>query len=155
MKAKNNLLTSDSALIRDVRQMIEETRASVAAAVNTGLTMLYWRIGRRINQEILKDGRAEYGEAIVSTLSRQLQVAYGRGFSTKNLRHMLRFAEVFADEAIVSTLWRHLSWSHFKEIIYQKDALQRFEKDCQRYRQTRLVQRPGRGIGQSVRRIFQ
>jgi hypothetical protein len=155
MKAKNNLLTSDSALIRDVRQMIEETRASVAAAVNTGLTMLYWRIGRRINQEILKDGRAEYGEAIVSTLSRQLQVAYGRGFSTKNLRHMLRFTEVFADEAIVSTLWRHLSWSHFKEIIYQRDALQRFEKDCQRYRQTRLVQRPGRGIGQSVRRIFQ
>ena len=38
---------------------------------------------------------------------------------------MIRFAEVFADEAIVSTLWRQLSWSHFKEIIYQKDALQR------------------------------
>ena len=36
-----------------------------------------------------------------------------------------RFAEVFADESIVSTLWRQLSWSHFKEIIYQKDALQR------------------------------
>ena len=25
----------------------------------------------------------------------------------------------------VSTLWRQLSWSHFKKIIYQKDALQR------------------------------
>jgi len=59
------------------------------------------------------------------TLSRQLQVVYGRGFSAKNLRHMIRFAEVFADEDIVSTLWRQLSWSHFKEIIYQKDALQR------------------------------
>ena len=97
----------------------------MAATVNTGLTMLYWRIGRRINQDILKEGRAEYGEAIVSTLSRQLQVEYGRGFSAKNLRHMIHFAEVFADEAIVSTLWRQLSWSHFKEIIYQKDALQR------------------------------
>jgi hypothetical protein len=40
----------------------------VAAAVNTGLTMLYWRIGRRINQEVLKESRAGYGEAIVSTL---------------------------------------------------------------------------------------
>jgi hypothetical protein len=54
------------------------------------------------------------------TLSRQLQVVYGRGFSAKNLRHMIRFAEVFADEDIVSTLWRQLSWSHFKEIIYQQ-----------------------------------
>ncbi|RJQ85047.1 MAG: DUF1016 domain-containing protein [Desulfobacteraceae bacterium] len=125
MKAKKSLVTPDKSLIRDVRQMIEETRASVAAAVNTGLTMLYWRIGRRINQEILKEARAEYGEAIVATLSRQLQIEYGRGFSAKNLRHMIRFAEVFADEAIVSTLWRQLSWSHFKEIIYQKDALQR------------------------------
>jgi predicted nuclease of restriction endonuclease-like (RecB) superfamily len=112
-------------LVRDIRHLIEEARQSVAAAVNTGLTMLYWHIGQRVRQEILKDGRAEYGEAIVSTLSRQLQVEYGRGFSAKNLRHMIRFAEVFADEAIVSTLWRQLSWSHFKEIIYQKDALQR------------------------------
>ena len=38
---------------------------------------------------------------------------------------MIRFTEVFGDEAIVSTLWIQLSWSHFKEIIYQKDALQR------------------------------
>jgi predicted nuclease of restriction endonuclease-like (RecB) superfamily len=125
MKGKNKLITTDKALIRDVRRMIEKARASVAAAVNTGLTMLYWRIGRRINREILKEGRAQYGEAIVSTLSRQLLVEYGRGFSAKNLRHMIRFAEVFADETIVSTLWRQLSWSHFKEIIYQKDALQR------------------------------
>ncbi len=37
----------DKSLIRDVLQMIEETRASVAAAVNTGLTMLYWRVLRK------------------------------------------------------------------------------------------------------------
>ncbi|MBW2708001.1 MAG: DUF1016 family protein [Deltaproteobacteria bacterium] len=125
MKDKKNLAIADKSLIRDVRRMIKEARESVAVAVNTGLTMLYWRIGGRISKEILKDSRAEYGEAIVSTLSRQLQVEYGRGFSEKNLRHMIHFAEVFADESIVSTLWRQLSWSHFKEIIYQKDVMRR------------------------------
>ncbi len=40
-------------LLGDIRKMIEETRAGVAATVNAGLTMLYWRIGSRINQEIL------------------------------------------------------------------------------------------------------
>lgn len=62
------------------------------------MTMLYWRIGRWMNQEILKEVRAEYGEAIVSTLSRQLQVEYGRGFSTKNLRHMIRFTKALKKE---------------------------------------------------------
>jgi len=33
---------------------------------------------------------------------------------------MIRFAEVFADESISSTLWRQAIWSNFKEIIYQK-----------------------------------
>ena len=42
MKGKKNFAIADKSLIRDVRQMIEETRTSVAAAVNTGLTMLYW-----------------------------------------------------------------------------------------------------------------
>jgi predicted nuclease of restriction endonuclease-like (RecB) superfamily len=125
MTPQESLLAADKALIYDVRQMIEEARASVAVAVNAGLTILYWRIGRRINEEFFRNGRAEYGMDIVSTLSRQLEIEYGRGFSAKNLHHMIRFAEVFSDEAIVSTLWRQLSWSHFKEIIYLKDDLQR------------------------------
>jgi predicted nuclease of restriction endonuclease-like (RecB) superfamily len=52
-------------------------------------------------------------------------VEQGRGFSTKNLRHMVRFAEAFPDVEIVSTLSRQLAWSHFLEIIYIKDNLKR------------------------------
>ncbi|MFZ1463300.1 MAG: PDDEXK nuclease domain-containing protein, partial [Anaerolineae bacterium] len=112
-------------LLEDLRQMIEETRQGVATTVNAALTMLYWRIGKRINEEILKGARAEYGEQIVSTLSRQLEAEYGRGFSEKSLRHMLRFAEAFPDERIVSALMRQLSWTHFLSIIYLQDSLQR------------------------------
>ena len=63
------------------------SRAAVAATVNVGLTMLYWRIGGRVGQEILKGSRAEYGEEIVSTVSRQLEMEYGNGFSAKNIRN--------------------------------------------------------------------
>jgi hypothetical protein len=58
-----------------------------------------------------------YGEPIVATLSRQLVSEFGRGFEDKNLRRMLQFAEAFPDEAIVATLWRQLSWSHFRELL--------------------------------------
>ncbi|MCX5971747.1 MAG: PDDEXK nuclease domain-containing protein [Coprothermobacterota bacterium] len=112
-------------LLDDLRRMIEETRQGVAATVNTALTLLYWRIGKRIREEILKGERAEYGEQIVSTLSRLLMTEYGSGFSAKNIHHMMHFFEAFPNEPIVSTLSRQLSWSHFKEIIYLKLPLQK------------------------------
>lgn len=90
-----------------------------------GLTLLYWRVGQRINAEILQGERAVYGEQIVATLSRQLSIDYGRSFGIKNLRHMMRFADAFPNGEIVSTLSRQLSWSHFLEIIYPKEPLKR------------------------------
>ena len=87
--------------------------------------MLYWQIGKRINIEILNEQRAEYGKLVVATLSKQLTETYGIGWSEKQLRHCLRFAEVFPDSEIVSTLWRQLSWSHLKEVIYFDDDLKR------------------------------
>ncbi len=50
---------------------------------------------------------------------------YGRGFSAKNLRHMIRFAEVFPEEEKVSALRRQLSWTHLKSLIYLDDSLKR------------------------------
>jgi predicted nuclease of restriction endonuclease-like (RecB) superfamily len=38
---------------------------------------------------------------------------------------MIRFAEVFPDEGIVSTASRQLGWSHFQEVIYLDDPLRR------------------------------
>ena len=113
------------ALLSEVRQLIDNSRAQLASTVNSALTMLYWQIGQRIRSEVLQGERAEYGEQIVATLAKQLEADYGRGFSSKNLRHMLRFAEAYPDAQIVSTLSRQLAWSHFLELIYLKDPLQR------------------------------
>lgn len=112
-------------VLRDIRRLIEAARQRVAVSVNAELSMLHWHIGRRLHREVLGARRADYGQQIVSTVSRQLVEAYGRGFSAKNLHHMLRFAEVFPDEGIVSPLARQLSWSHFKEFLYIGDPLKR------------------------------
>lgn len=68
-------------LIGDVRSLIETARQNVAVAVNAGLTILYWQIGSRIRQDILKEKRAEYGKEILATLSQELTKEYGNGFS--------------------------------------------------------------------------
>lgn len=116
---------SPKTLLADVRQLIEGSRAQLGVVVNSALTGLYWHIGQRVHAEVLQGERAEYGEQVVVTLAKQLESDYGRGFSAKNLRHMLRFAEVFPDPQIVSTLSRQLTWSHFLELIYLKDPLAR------------------------------
>lgn len=116
---------AEQQLLGDIRNLIEQSRQQLAAVVNSSLTLLYWHIGQRIQGEVLQGERAAYGEQIVSALSRQLEREYGRGFSAKNLRHMLRFAESYPDAPIVSTLSRQLAWSHFLELIYLKDPLQR------------------------------
>ena len=64
-------------LLGDIRELIEDTRSAVARTINTELTMLYWRIGKRINEELLKGKQAEYDEEIVSTLSQELTRDYG------------------------------------------------------------------------------
>ena len=71
------------------------------------------------------EGKAEYGARAVELLSDRLTAEYGREFRRSNVFHMIRFAEVFEDPKIVQTLSGLLSWSHFIEIIYQKDPLQR------------------------------
>lgn len=134
-------------LLHDIRRMIEETRSSVATTVNAGLTMLYWQIGKRINEEILKGERAEYGEEIVSTLSRQLEIEFGRGFGKRNLFRMIRFAEVFPDPKIVSALLTQLSWTHFLQVIPFDDPLKRdfYAEMCriERWSTRTLVQKIG------------
>jgi len=123
VKSDNKSISGD--LIGDIRSIIKTARHNVAVTVNAGLTLLYWQIGNRIRQDILKEKRADYGEKIISTLSIQLVKEFGNGFSRPNLFRMVRFAEVFPDGKIVSTLSRQLSWSHFVEIIPFKDDLQR------------------------------
>lgn len=81
----------------------------MSQTVNSGLTVLYWQVGKRINEEILLDQRAEYGKQIVATLSHQLEQDYGRNFEEKNLRRMIQFTEAFPDADIVATLSRQLT----------------------------------------------
>lgn len=95
-------------VLHDIRRLIEETRSAVATAVNAALTMLYWQIGKLINEEILKGERAGYGEQIVHALSAPLQAEYGNGFAEKSIRRMIQFAEAFPDAGIVATLSRQL-----------------------------------------------
>lgn len=124
-KSKNASVQSGDVLFDEIRGLIEQTRARVASTVNSALVLMNWHIGKRINDEILQNKRAEYGEQIVATLSHQLTAEYGKGFTRTNLIRMRLFAEFFPDVEISASLSHQLSWSHFVEILTIKDELKR------------------------------
>lgn len=114
-----------SRLFRDICVLIENAHTRAALAVNAELTLRNWMIGQRVRREILHQKRAEYGKAIVATLSQQLSRQYGSGYTRDALFRMVQFAERFPNQNIVVTLSRQLSWSHIVELIPIEDRLKR------------------------------
>ena len=113
---------TNNRLFEQIKDLIEQTKNSVAVAVNSSMTMMYWHIGKLINDEILQNKRAEYGKEIVATVSQQLIKQYGKGYSYSALTRMMKFAKNI-DEKNIATLSQQLSWSHFKELIVLEDTL--------------------------------
>jgi len=120
-----NLSKNKEPIFSDIRQLIEETRKSVSVAVNAGLTMLYWQVGKRINDEVLNNERAEYGKQVIAELSALLTKEYGKGWSEQQLRQCTRCADIFRDKRILYTLCIQLSWSHIRAIMFMEDPLKR------------------------------
>ena len=102
--------TTDRAVTRRGRQL------------GFGLAVLEYRI----RKDVLKRRHADYGEQIVNALSTQLSQEFGREFGKRNLLRMIRFAEVYDDPKIVSTLMTQLSWTHLLYTI----PLQRIYNPC-------------------------
>lgn len=112
-------------LTQDIVSLVHAAKQRAAIAVNAELTLLYWSVGQRIRQEILKGERAEYGQNIISNLSQTLTQHFGKGWSKRNLAQMIKFAEIFTDAQIVQTLSAKLSWSHFIQLLSIEDQLKR------------------------------
>jgi predicted nuclease of restriction endonuclease-like (RecB) superfamily len=108
-------------LIMDITALIREGRKYVATEFNSAIVLLYWSIGKRINEEILGEERADYGDEVINTLAQQLKLSFGKGYSRSALFRMLRFSRLYPNREIVATVSRQLSWSHVI-LVCQIDA---------------------------------
>jgi len=118
---KRKAISIEQSLFDELSELIERSQRQVFAHANSTLTVLFWQIGRRINNEILNNKRAAYAKQIVSTLSTQLRAQYGKNFDLRNLRRMMQFAEQFTNEETILPLSKQLSWSHFVELLPLKN----------------------------------
>jgi predicted nuclease of restriction endonuclease-like (RecB) superfamily len=134
---------SNNNYIQEIKHILAQARQKAYSAVNTAMVEAYWLIGKRIVEEEQNGKeRAEYGKAILKTLSIELTLSLGKGFSERSLREFRQFYQAFPDLLItnklenqeqsqnfwrtpfavsVNPIWRsafaNLHWSHYQRIL--------------------------------------
>ena len=94
MDENNSIIVTEqqgNMLYQDVCQIIEQAQSAAYRAVDVMLIKRNWLLGLRIQHEVLKDKRAEYGEQVVKNLAERLTEKYGKGFIKRNLHHFVDF----------------------------------------------------------------
>ncbi len=100
----NKLPENNKQLFQSITTLIDNTRKRVATTINSELTLLYWNIGKQINENFLQNKRADYGKQVIKELSKDLTQRYGSGFSKRNLHNFIKFNELYQDIKIVQTV---------------------------------------------------
>ena len=110
-------------LIVNIEQTVANAREKLAFSVKNTITETYWQIGKYI-VETEQDGKikAAYGKKLLTTLSHELTLRLGKGYSRPNLNNMRKFYLKYPNCQTVSD---KLSWSHICELIKLDDDLER------------------------------
>jgi len=110
-------------LLEHISRKYVEGQAQAIRSVNETIVETNWQIGKYI-VEYEQEGnpKAKYGSKLLETLSRDLTLLHGRGFSRPNLNNMRLF---YLRYPICQTLSDKLSWSHYCELIKVSDDIER------------------------------
>lgn len=117
-------------LISDIGRTLQSAKENAYKAINRELVKANWEIGRYIvDFEQKGELKAEYGSALLSNLSRDLKINYGKGFGKSNL---YLFRQFYLKYPIFQTVSGKLSWSHYAELLTISDEVSRsfYEKQC-------------------------
>lgn len=97
--------------LNQLKTQIRSSQQRAILAVNQELVLLYWQIGQDILQRQTEQG---WGAKVIDRLSKDLSDEFPeiKGFSTRNLKYMRKFAEAWQDKQIVQQAVALLPWGH-------------------------------------------
>ena len=96
-------ITSSQSLFKNIKVLIETSRAHVLQSINTTLVETYYSVGKLIIEyEQQGKPRAQYAAKILPSLSNKLTRLFGRGFSVDNLENMRKFYLLYSISETVS-----------------------------------------------------
>jgi predicted nuclease of restriction endonuclease-like (RecB) superfamily len=123
LQKSNKNISINTLFYNDVKNIIQDARAEAVRSVDFQRVLMYWRLGERIFvEEQQGEDRAEYGEYLVSNLSKRLESEFGSGFSYRQLAYCRKFYRLYP---IVNALRSQFNWSQYRLLIAIDDAHKR------------------------------
>ena len=116
--------------LNQLKTQIRSSQQRAILAVNQELVLLYWQIGQDILQRQDQQG---WGAKVIDRLSKDLSAEFPeiKGFSTRNLKYMRKFAEAWQDKQIVQQAVALLPWGHKSARATQRYPRQKTHGDAQ------------------------
>jgi len=95
-------------ILENIKLQIHTAQYKAVLGANREQIILYWNIGKVIIEN------SKWGNKFIDNLARDIKLEFpnATGYSTRNLKYMRKFAEIFEDSEIVPTLMAQLTWSH-------------------------------------------
>jgi len=101
------------AVVEDIKSKIQSARYKATVAVNSELILLYYSIGKTINEH------KTWGNKFIDNLSKDIRLAYPgvKGYSARNLKYMAKFAAEFTDTQFVQQAVAQIPWGHIVVLL--------------------------------------
>ena len=118
IKEKNNEVFEKDYFkdLQEIKEAIRTNQNKAMVIVNSAMIMTYYEIGTIINK------RKTWGSKYIKNLANDLK-EYGKGYSTQNLKYMMKFAKVFSiDEFSQQLADKLIPWYTLVEILYKSSS---------------------------------
>ena len=118
IKEKNNEVFEKDYFkdLQEIKEAIRTNQNKTMVIVNSAMIMTYYEIGTIINK------RKTWGSKYIKNLANDLK-EYGKGYSTQNLKYMMKFAKVFSiDEFSQQLADKLIPWYTLVEILYKSSS---------------------------------
>lgn len=110
-------------LIKSIENVVSNSKNKIANTINDTIVETYWNIGKYIIEFEQKGKiKAEYGKQLLVSLSKDLKLRLGKGYSRSNLYNMRKLYELYP---IFQPLAGKLSWTNLCEILTIDNELER------------------------------
>ncbi|MDD4295462.1 MAG: PDDEXK nuclease domain-containing protein [Ruminiclostridium sp.] len=105
-----------------VKVRIHEAQYKAVLGANREQIILYWHIGKVIIEN------TKYGAKFIENLANDIKTEFpnAKGYSTRNLKYMRKFADFVPDEGKVQTVSALLTWSHNRHLLDKTKTLEEY-----------------------------
>lgn len=110
-------------IVKEIREIIDSSRANAVRSVDFCRVQMYWQIGRRIvEEEQGGKARAEYGKGLIKNLAKEIEPEYGSGFGVRQLEQARQF---YIEYPIANALRSQFNWTQYRTLIQIADKNKR------------------------------